>query len=53
MLHFFDYESPLGFLGTFADFLFLKNYMTRLLLNRNMVIKEVVESGKWKAYSEQ
>lgn len=48
MLDVFDYESPLGILGTIADLLFLKNYMTQLLLKRNLVIKEVAESGRWK-----
>jgi ligand-binding SRPBCC domain-containing protein len=29
----FDYESPLGWLGRFADVLFLRSYMARLLTN--------------------
>ncbi|KAA3438398.1 SRPBCC family protein [Rufibacter hautae] len=45
----FDYTSPLGFLGKLADVLFLEKYMTRLLLTRNQVIKEVAESNQWKA----
>ncbi|RNI30445.1 SRPBCC family protein [Rufibacter latericius] len=45
----FDYTSPLGFLGKLADALFLEKYMTRLLLTRNQVIKEVAESNQWKA----
>lgn len=48
MIDVFDYQSPLGVLGKLADVLFLKNYMTELLLKRNLVIKEVDESGKWK-----
>ncbi|ARV14452.1 SRPBCC family protein [Polaribacter sp. SA4-12] len=44
----FKYESPLGFLGKIADFLFLKRYMHHFLLERNIVIKEYAESGKWK-----
>ncbi len=43
----FHYTSPLGVLGKLADYLFLKQYMTYLLLERNRVIKEVAESGKW------
>jgi len=35
----FDYSSPLGVLGKLADALFLKNYMTRFLKERNRVIK--------------
>jgi ligand-binding SRPBCC domain-containing protein len=42
----FDYSSPFGALGKLADALFLKNYMTRLLEERNKVIKLYAESGK-------
>lgn len=44
----FDYTSPLGFLGRFADRLFLKRYMIKLLTERNQVIKEYAESDKWR-----
>jgi ligand-binding SRPBCC domain-containing protein len=44
----FDYSSPLGVLGNLADFLFLKNYMTKLLEQRNKTLKEVAENGKWR-----
>lgn len=44
----FVYQSPLGFLGKFIDFLFLKKYMTNFLIERNKVIKEYAESDKWK-----
>ncbi len=43
----FHYTSPLGLLGKLADYLFLKQYMTHLLSERNRVIKEVAENGKW------
>ena len=39
----FDYKSPFGVLGRFADFLFLKSYMKRLLEKRNDIIKEFAE----------
>jgi ligand-binding SRPBCC domain-containing protein len=48
MTDIFDYTAPLGILGKFANFLFLKNYMTRFLLERNAVIKEFAETDKWK-----
>lgn len=48
MIDIFDYKSPLSFLGKLADKLFLKKYMTELLLERNRVIKEFAESDKWK-----
>jgi ligand-binding SRPBCC domain-containing protein len=48
MTDYFNYESPFGFLGKFADILFLKAYMIRLLEKRNLTIKEFAESDKWK-----
>ncbi|MEP2237420.1 MAG: SRPBCC family protein [Maribacter sp.] len=47
MIDYFDYQSPLGFLGKIADSLFLKKYMTDLLAKRNVTIKEFAESDKW------
>jgi len=44
----FDYTSPLGVLGKIVDALFLKNYMIRLLEQRNKTLKEVAENGTWK-----
>lgn len=44
----FEYHSPLGFLGSLADKLFLKKYMIQLLKRRNHTIKEFAESGRWK-----
>jgi hypothetical protein len=41
----FIFESPLGLLGKLANWLFLKRYMTRLLVKRNLVIKEEAEKG--------
>jgi len=48
----FEYKSPLGVLGRMADRLFLKAYMARLLTNRNLEIKSVAESDRWKALLE-
>ncbi|WP_299065355.1 SRPBCC family protein [uncultured Polaribacter sp.] len=48
MIDVFCYESPFGVLGKFADKLFLKNYMTKLLNERNLIIREFAESKKWK-----
>ena len=39
----FDYTSPLGPLGRLADRLFLRRYMTRLLRERNVYLKQVAE----------
>ncbi|MEP3836461.1 MAG: SRPBCC family protein [Algibacter sp.] len=49
MVDVFDYESPFGVFGKLADTLFLKKYMTNLLVERNRIVKEFAESEKWKA----
>ncbi|SFD13485.1 SRPBCC family protein [Algibacter pectinivorans] len=49
MIDVFDYESPYGVFGKLADYLFLKRYMTNLLVERNRIVKEFAESEKWKA----
>ena len=46
MTDLFEYRSPLRILGRIADTLFLKKYMTELLIKRNDQIKELAESGK-------
>ncbi len=46
----FDYSSPLGPIGVLADILFLEKYMTRLLNERNQIIKRAAESDEWKRY---
>ena len=40
----FAYTSPLGILGNLADSIFLESYMTKLLIQRNHVIKRIAES---------
>jgi ligand-binding SRPBCC domain-containing protein len=46
----FTYESPLGILGSIADFLFLKRYMRSFLIKRNQVLKTTAETDGWKQY---
>ncbi len=48
MTDIFDYQSPLGILGRLADKLFLKKYMTDLLAERNLIVKNFAETDKWK-----
>jgi len=43
MIDVFDYKSPFGILGRFADWLFLKKYMHNFLLKRNLLIKSKAE----------
>jgi len=45
MVDIFDYSSPLGPLGSVADYLFLRRYMTRLLRERNAYLKREAESA--------
>lgn len=40
----FTYSSPFGWLGRFADALFLKAYMKRFLSHRNAIIRRYAES---------
>jgi len=50
MTDIFDFEAPLGTLGKIAEWLFLKSYMRRLLLQRNKIIQRVAESDEWEKY---
>ncbi|MBN8649977.1 MAG: hypothetical protein J0L67_01015 [Cytophagales bacterium] len=43
----FYFQSPLGLLGEVADSLVLKNYLTRLLTQRNSIIKHYAEGDGW------
>ncbi|MBO9674958.1 MAG: SRPBCC family protein [Sphingobacteriaceae bacterium] len=43
MTDIFAYKSPMGLIGQFIDFLFLKNYLYKLLTARNQAIKSVAE----------
>jgi ligand-binding SRPBCC domain-containing protein len=43
MVDVFEYQSPLGILGRFADKLFLEQYMTKFLKQRNAIIKQYAE----------
>lgn len=46
----FRFQSPLGILGHFADFLFLTRYMRAFLIERNRVIKATAESEAWRRF---
>jgi ligand-binding SRPBCC domain-containing protein len=52
MFDYFDYTAPLGYLGSLADSMFLKNYMKRFLEQRNQQIKACAESELWKSILE-
>ena len=46
----FSFESPFGFIGKLVDLFYLRNYMTRLLSERNNEIKQIAESNLWKQF---
>lgn len=48
MIDLFEYEVPYGVVGKVFNVLYLKQYMKKLLMKRNLVIKEYAESNKWK-----
>jgi len=43
-----DFEAPYGGLGRLFTRLYLHSYMSRLLQQRNRIIKEYAESEKWR-----
>jgi ligand-binding SRPBCC domain-containing protein len=43
-----SFASPLGIIGKAVDALVMENYLRKFLTDRNEIIKEFAESGKWK-----
>lgn len=43
-----EFSSPYGMVGRMLEKFYLTNYMTRLLQERNQVIKDFAESEKWR-----
>lgn len=46
----FRFAAPLPILGRMAEATVLRQYMQRLMRERNMAIKEIAESGEWRRY---
>jgi ligand-binding SRPBCC domain-containing protein len=44
----FLFESPFGIAGHVFNKLFLTQYLKRFLIERNQIIKDYAETGKWK-----
>jgi ligand-binding SRPBCC domain-containing protein len=44
----FEFHSPFGLFGQLFNKLILTNYLHKLLVDRNNVIKEFAETNKWK-----
>lgn len=53
MIDQFHFEIPYGSFGRLINNFYLKKYMTRLLKERNAVIKETAEGNLWKQYLNQ
>ena len=49
MIDLVKFESPYAALGKLVNKFYLKNYLEKLLLKRNEVIKEYAETTRWKA----
>jgi ligand-binding SRPBCC domain-containing protein len=45
----FEFEIPMGIIGKLFNRIFLKGYLTKLLLKRNEAIKAYAESGQGKS----
>ncbi|MGB3606589.1 MAG: SRPBCC family protein [Psychroserpens sp.] len=45
MIDRFNFQSPFGILGKIANILFLKQYMRRLLMTRNLELKNAAEQN--------
>ena len=53
LIDLFHFESPYGMLGHWFNSLYLTRYLRRLLEQRNKIIKEYAETGKWKRLLEK
>jgi ligand-binding SRPBCC domain-containing protein len=42
-----EFESPYGFIGRMLNKIHLKNYVEKLLIKRNNIVKEYAETNKW------
>ena len=48
MIDVFDFKTPYGKLGLLFNNLYLKRYLTRLMEQRNHIIKQYAETDRWK-----
>lgn len=49
----FDYNSPLGILGTIADWLLVESHLREMLEERNALIKRIAESDDWRKFLDE
>jgi ligand-binding SRPBCC domain-containing protein len=50
MIDQFHFETPRGLIGKLINSIYLEKYMTRLLNERNKMIKQIAESNLWRQY---
>jgi ligand-binding SRPBCC domain-containing protein len=50
MIDIFEFESPLGVLGRFANYLYLRKYLKGFLLERNEQIRAMAEGEEWQEF---
>jgi ligand-binding SRPBCC domain-containing protein len=48
MIDIMNFESPYGIIGKWFNSIYLKNYLQKFIMQRNVVIKEYAETEKWK-----
>jgi len=49
----FEFQSPIGILGKIVDQLFLRAYLERFLVHRNVILRKLAESKEWSHYLAQ
>lgn len=49
MIDILNFESPYGIIGKWFNKIYLKNLLQKFIVQRNIVIKDYAEAGKWKA----
>jgi len=49
MIDILNFESPYGIIGKWFNKIYLKNLLQKFIVQRNIVIKDYAETGKWKA----
>jgi ligand-binding SRPBCC domain-containing protein len=50
MIDLFHYELPYGILGRVLNKIYMNKYLSRLLSERNVTIKNIAEGNQWKQY---
>ncbi len=49
MIDILNFESPYGIIGKWFNNIYLKNYLQKFIVQRNVVIKQYAETEKWKS----